>query len=178
VVVSHGTIVSYVWSFGDSTPTATGVTISHVFSALGTFDVTVVVTDNSGLSTTSSAVAVTVLPATNHVSKLGLKVARLGQSATASVSVKIVDAAGRAVPGATVVGTWSGMTPDAPASPVTNSRGSVVFTASSSERRGTVVFTVTGVTLSGTSYDPAANIAKQEDVDVEVLVKSSLCPLV
>ena len=117
----------------------------------------VLVTDDSGLSTTSSPVTVTVLPATTHVSKLELKVARQRLSASASVTVKVVDAAGKAVSGATVAGTWSGMTPDAPASSVTSNRGTVVFTASSSERRGTVVFTVTGVTLTGTTYDPASN---------------------
>ena len=48
---SDGSIVSYVWSFGDGSAPTTGVTTSHVFSSVGTFRVTVrvplAVTDNS-----------------------------------------------------------------------------------------------------------------------------------
>jgi PKD repeat protein len=155
-------IASYDWTFGDGS-TATGVTTSHVFSTVGTFKVTVLVTDNHGLSATSSPINVTALPATTHVSKLELKLSRqrpglsTTTSTSASVSVKIKNAAGSAVPGATVVGSWSGMTPDTGTIFVTDDRGTAVFTASSSEKRGTVVFTVTNVHLSGNTYDPDGN---------------------
>lgn len=45
---TDGSVVSYVWDFGDGT-TGSGVTTSHVYPYEGTFTVTLTVTDNSGL---------------------------------------------------------------------------------------------------------------------------------
>jgi PKD repeat protein len=42
--------VSYVWNFGDGTPTATGVQVLHPFSRFGTFQVRLRVTDDSNRS--------------------------------------------------------------------------------------------------------------------------------
>ncbi len=56
-----GTIVSYAWDFGDGS-TGTGVTTSHAYTSAGTFRVTLTVTDNDGLTGTSSK-DVTVSPA-------------------------------------------------------------------------------------------------------------------
>lgn len=42
-----GTIVAYDWDFGDTT-TGTGVTASHLYSATGTYRITLTVTDNMG----------------------------------------------------------------------------------------------------------------------------------
>ena len=42
-----GTIVSYVWNFGDGTAT-TGVTAEHVYTSEGEYPVTLTVTDNDG----------------------------------------------------------------------------------------------------------------------------------
>lgn len=44
-----GTIVKYSWEFGDGTPLATGETVTHTFTAPGTYTVTLWVTDDSGL---------------------------------------------------------------------------------------------------------------------------------
>lgn len=46
---SDGTITSYAWNFGDGT-TANGVNVSHSFNRAGTYQVTLTVLDNGGLS--------------------------------------------------------------------------------------------------------------------------------
>lgn len=53
-----GSIASYAWTFGDGT-TGTGIKPSHTYGAPGTFQVTLVVTDNQG-ATGSTTTSVTV----------------------------------------------------------------------------------------------------------------------
>jgi PKD repeat protein len=51
-VASNGRIVSYTWDFGDGTPLVTvgGPTIAHAYGAVGLYNVTLVVTDDTGRS--------------------------------------------------------------------------------------------------------------------------------
>jgi PKD repeat protein len=46
---SGGSIVSYAWDFGDGT-TGKGITVTHSYSATGSYTVTLTVTDNGGLA--------------------------------------------------------------------------------------------------------------------------------
>jgi len=56
---SDGTIVNYSWAFGDGT-TATGVTANHVYSAAGTYTVTLTVTDDGeSTDSTTSTISIT-----------------------------------------------------------------------------------------------------------------------
>jgi len=48
-----GRIVSYVWDFGDGT-TGSGVSVTHVYNAAGSYKVTLTVTDDGGLSASAS----------------------------------------------------------------------------------------------------------------------------
>lgn len=48
-----GEIVSYQWNFGDGT-TGAGAVITHTYSTMGTFAVTLTVTDNDGLNSTKT----------------------------------------------------------------------------------------------------------------------------
>ncbi len=58
-------IVSYSWDFGDGT-VADGITVSHVYTAVGTYTVTLTVTDNGGLQDTDQAtVTVQARPVAN-----------------------------------------------------------------------------------------------------------------
>ncbi len=58
-----GTIVSYAWDFGDNV-TGTGVTTSHIYTAIGTYTVNLTVTDNNGaVSSDTVIVSVTEAPA-------------------------------------------------------------------------------------------------------------------
>lgn len=60
-----GTIQSYAWTFGDGV-TATGVSATHAYTAAGTFDVTLTVTDDKGATgTVTKQVTVTAPPAAN-----------------------------------------------------------------------------------------------------------------
>lgn len=53
------TLVRYVWDFGDGTPAGNGVTVSHTYGSVATYKVTLVVTDDTGrTATTSKDVAV------------------------------------------------------------------------------------------------------------------------
>ncbi len=54
-----GTIVSYLWDFGDGS-TGSGVTVSHTYTNPGTYTVKLTVTDNSGSATSSNPFTVTV----------------------------------------------------------------------------------------------------------------------
>jgi len=47
-------IATYSWSFGDGTSPATGVTVTHTFTTAGTFNVTLTVTNDRGLSQSTS----------------------------------------------------------------------------------------------------------------------------
>ena len=52
-----GTIVKYVWNFGDKSAIVTSTTnkpVNHVFKVDGTYTVTLTVTDNNGLQGSSS----------------------------------------------------------------------------------------------------------------------------
>ena len=60
--VDDGSIVSYAWNFGDGT-TGTGSTPQHKYAAAGTYNATLTVTDNGGLTGTKTvAVDVTAPP--------------------------------------------------------------------------------------------------------------------
>jgi len=50
-----GNIVSTVISFGDGSPTVSGITTTHTYTTAGTYNVTATVTDNLGKSTTKTA---------------------------------------------------------------------------------------------------------------------------
>jgi len=55
-----GTITTYAWDFGDGV-TGSGVTTTHAYSSTGTFTVTLIVTDDAGLTGTAQA-TITVQP--------------------------------------------------------------------------------------------------------------------
>ena len=65
-----GSIVSYLWEFGDGT-TSTAAQVSHNYNATGLYDVTLTVTDNQGATDTSQATA-NITPVPNDSDKIVL----------------------------------------------------------------------------------------------------------
>jgi hypothetical protein len=117
-----------------------------------------VVFDATGLSG-SASLSILVQSASSilYVSDLTLTktVALKGTSANAVVTIK--DAVGALKANATVTGSWSGLTTGT-SSLKTNSSGQATFTSASTKNAGTFTFTVTGVTLTGATYDPTLNL--------------------
>ena len=60
---ADGSIVGYAWTFGDTT-SGSGVTSSHVYTTPGSYAVGLLVTDDSGLSATSSVTVIVDPPVT------------------------------------------------------------------------------------------------------------------
>jgi hypothetical protein len=106
---SDGTIVSYLWSFGDGM-TGTGATVQHAYTVAGTYSVTLTVTDNDGKSSTAQTTAkVTSLQVLDlDIGDLSVtKLAQVGRPVSIQVSVINNGAVlGQAL--ATVVGTQNG----------------------------------------------------------------------
>lgn len=53
---TDGSIVLYEWDFGDGSPTVNGITVFHAYSAVGTYTVTLTVTDDGGLTASDQAI--------------------------------------------------------------------------------------------------------------------------
>ena len=164
---ADGTIASYAWSFGDG-GTSSGATAQRVYSAPGTYNATLTVTDNSGL-TDSTAVTITVGtsggPATVSVGDIGMSLNSYWGRSEAVARVTVLDGDGNIVPGATLTGTWSGAVTGS-GSAVTGTAGQVEFrSARVSASPGSVfTFTVTGITYAGHSYDPARNVETSDSI--------------
>ena len=161
-----GTIVAFEWNFGDGTAVATTASASHVYSAAGTYNAVLKVTDNAGLTATRSVTITATSPVVvpvMHVADIDMKLVIGNRNAKATATVKAIDANAQPVPGATVAGSWSGLV-SGNASLVTGATGLATFSSANSRNRGTFTFTVTGVTLPGASYDAALNVETMDSI--------------
>ncbi len=165
-----GNITAYDWDFGDDT-TGTGEITTHAYSSAGTYTVTLTVTDNDGANDTDTAtVTVTEAPAyTMHIASIDMSTTRIklnGWFTYATATVTIVDANGDSVEGATVSGTWSGLTDDSD-SGLTDINGKIALDSDSVKNAdGTFTFTVDNVVLSGWEYKPEENLETSDSITV------------
>jgi hypothetical protein len=90
---ADGTVVGYVWAFGDGS-SAAGAQAGHSFAAGGTYPVTLTVTDNEGRqSSVTTSVAVAVPPPVLSGLALKPKAPRAKRARAARLSFKLVSAA-------------------------------------------------------------------------------------
>ncbi len=161
-----GSIVAYDWTFGTG-GTASGPSTSHSYTQPGSYSTQLRVTDDSGLSSSASVVVTVdapVIVVPMHVADIamGLTVAKNG-SARATAAVTVRNSSGQPLPGALVSGRWSGVVSKT-VSATSGGNGVAGFTSPNTRSRGTYVFTVTGVSLSGHSYNAAANVETSDSI--------------
>jgi PKD repeat protein len=155
-----GSLARFEWNFGDGSPVAVGPTASRMYSNPGAYTATLKVTDNSGLTDTKSVTvnatnAVTVVPIYVDAIAVTLKSFRNGMAeATAQVTVR--DGNGNLVPGATVVGAWSGAVSGTDTD-LTASNGVAAIKSGRTKASGAFTFTISRISLSGYTYEPTRN---------------------
>jgi PKD repeat protein len=159
-----GQIVSYAWDLGDG-ETTTGATVSHTYSAVGSYTATLTVTDDKGAKD-SKDVTITVTDGSTkkmYVKSIVMAPITSVRSTKAQATVTIVDIDGVAVAGVTVTGTWSGLVSGS-AQAVTNANGAAVMVSRKTRKSGTFTFTVTDASLAGYVYDPSLNVESSDSL--------------
>lgn len=158
---SDGSIVSYAWNFGDGA-SASGLSASHTYTSAGTFTASLTVTDDQGL-TGSSSVSITVNAALQviYVRSIAVTAAKTGKTYQCTATVTIQNAANATVAGATVNGAWSG-TVSGSVSGLTGSTGAVALKSAKTSARGSCTFTVGNVSASGSTYDASRNLESSD----------------
>ena len=145
-----GTIASTAWVFGDGTANGTGASVDHTYTATGTYEVKMTVTDNSG-ATAEKTVKIKAVPAIT-VDTLTAGTSTISGKPYSMATVKIVDASDVAVAGAKVTVSWAGPK-KATGSGVTGTDGTIVI-------KGPVVgpgvytATVSKVVLKDKAFNP------------------------
>lgn len=164
---SDGSLVAWDWSFSEG-GSASGATTSRSYTVPGSYTATLRVTDNTGLSASSSVTVtvdapVVVLPMRVADIAMGLVVNR-NRSASATAAVKVVDGQGAPVAGASVAGQWSGLV--ARTGTVTTDASGLALFKSPNTRAGSgsFRFAVTGVSRSGYSYAPLSNTETSDSI--------------
>jgi PKD repeat protein len=158
---ADGSIVGWTWNFGNGV-TSSAPNPVHTYTVPGTYTAMLTVTDNAG-ATSTQAVTITVsappaAASTVSVGGLDLSVERffatLGYART---YVYVVDAEGRPVAGALVVGSWSGIADIGQVSATTDMYGRAAFTSAMFFTRGPLGFAVQNIVKAGSTYDAARN---------------------
>jgi serralysin len=161
-----GSIVSYAWSFGDG-GTSTAQNPTRTYSTPGTYVAMLTVTDNrGGTDSETVSIVVTQNPAlVMHVGSITMSLLTASSGTSARATVRILNASGQPVSGARVSGNWTGLVKSS-SSAVTDANGNAVLTSRASKKKGTFTITVSGVTRSGSTYNPSANVETTKSIVV------------
>lgn len=158
--VGNGTITGYQWDFGDAS-TATGASVSHTYTKVGTYTVKLMVTNQFKLThSATQQITVTAPPPalapTMWESKVSMMVS-VSKSVKATVSINLVDSIGKPVPNAKVEGAFSGSVTST-VTGTTDANGSIVQSATNASLSGrSVTYTLKNVTATGYVYNPSKN---------------------
>lgn len=158
-----GAIASYVWNFGDGT-SSTLSNVTHTYSTAGTYNASLTVTDNSGaqsVGTVTIVVSAVPVSSTKTVNVSSMAISWVKSSSTTgyvSCTIKVVDQTDKGVSRASVAVTATGFVSGS-AFATTDRTGTVTINSSklSSALTGSTTFAVTGVTLTGYTYDATKN---------------------
>ena len=156
-IAANDQVLSYTWNFGDGS-SATTVTASHAYATVGTYAVSLTVSDGTATNTHTTSVYRYYAPivSTMHVGDLdGTSSSVNTEKWTASVSARVLDGSG-CRPSATVQGTWSnGISSTAS----TDATGLATVSSGNVDKSiASVTFTVTNIVHATLSYDPNANM--------------------
>ena len=154
----EGSVLAYRWDFGDGT-SSTLANPSHTYSAAGTYNARLTVTDAAGASTGASVTITVSVGTTAKVrsANISLTATIVSTRVTVYGNVTVVDQNGSPMPGAVVYVTWtlpSGNVTNQ--SVTTNSNGIASF--STKGRRGTYTLTVSNIVKSGYVFDSANSL--------------------
>ena len=157
--LSTGSPTSWAWNFGDG-GSSTTQNPTYQYTAAGTYTVSLTATNGCGSSTETKTNYVTVSePAAQsmHVQSVrATKQSLFNFLFRGNVTVRIVDASGSPVQGATVSGSWSGGASDSDQF-TTNASGEGSATSGWATGNPSFTFCVGNVTKEGWTYDAAAN---------------------
>ena len=151
-------IVKYEWEFGDG-KTGAGISPINIYNTIDEYTVTLTVTDNKGLvdsDTITITVANEIIDLKMTVASIDMGLKNRGVFTSATALIKIVDANNNNAPvsGATVSGSWSGLTIDND-SAITDSQGQLTITSDFVKNAsGAYTFNVDSVTKDGWIYNP------------------------
>lgn len=153
---ADGAVVSYAWDFGNGT-TSSEMNPNCTYTTAGTFTAVLTVTDNDGLSS-SSSVAVTVAgDVTTNVDVYNYTLTRTLSASwfSAAATVTVLDRQGQPAEGVTVTIQWSGLV-NGSSTGKTDAAGQVKLASGRSKKAGSIKGTITAVTpAAGITYDSA-----------------------
>ena len=151
--------LTYTWDFGDGSPAATGVVVSHVYTAEDDFTVALTVSDGVESHTTTTTASVFSQPVATklHVADLDGFASSLGKNWQADVTITVVDDLRSPVQGADVDVVWSGGYSGTGAG-TTDTEGRLTVSSGSIPKKvGSTTLTVVGVAHTTLVYDQSAN---------------------
>lgn len=158
--VGNGSITSYAWDFGDGVK-STIANVSHTYTVPGTYNVTLLVTNQYNLTNTQQMTIIVTAPPvlTIHESGYSIYGTISNNVLTVKPTILVFDNNNQPVSNVTVNATWSGAL-TGNVTGVTGANGQAPLTAVTSKtlRGASATLTITGMTAKGYTYNPTQNI--------------------
>lgn len=155
-----GTLVGYLWEFGDGTASSTEANPQHVYSNAGSYTAKLTVTDDVGLKSSQSVtINASAPPAATSLRAGSIKLGFVStaQGLKAQATVKVVNQAGQVIPNVQVTAKWTGIAAGTVVGS-TDATGVVKLLSPAIKSSGTISFQVTGMVLKGFAYQSRLNV--------------------